>query len=134
MVEWKCKLIENAINDPDLDTNINVQLCKGDCNNCGYSIIERNKLEEVIFKICDCFEEKGLKDPKLKFMSYILDKALKKTNEELEESNYLDFLQLLQEKDHYQEEFTEALLIFDANIRKHLDKIAIDTINAIKEG
>lgn len=134
MGEWKCQLIENAINDPNWNEELNAQLCKGDCNNCGYSIIERNKLEEAIFMICDCFEEKGLKDPKLKFMSYILDKALEETNEELEEYNYHDFLQLLQEKDHYQEEFTEALTIFERNLQKYLDQINYDTIKALKEG
>lgn len=133
MSKWKCQLIENALNDPEWDEELNAELCMGDCNNCPHSVIERNELEELIFKICDCFEERELREPKLKFMTHVMDKALEETNKELEEYNFLDFIQLLQEKDHYQEEFNEAIMIFERNLQKHLDQINYDTIKALKE-
>lgn len=38
--EITCKLIKNALNDPDWDYALNEKLCRGDCNNCPHHIKE----------------------------------------------------------------------------------------------
>ena len=94
---------------------------------------EKDKLVEVIDALCDHFEDKRLKEAKLEFMSFVLDVTLEKTNQELEESNLLDFMKLLQNKDHYQEEFKEAIFLFEKNLREYMEKITYDVIQRITE-
>ena len=129
----KCQLIENAKNDPNQDSELNAKLCKGDCDNCSHNIVEKNKVEEIIEALCDHFEDKRLREVKLEFISYIMNVVLEKTNQELEESNLLDFMTLLQKKDHYQDEFKEAIILFEKNLRKQMENITYEIVKGIKE-
>lgn len=94
---------------------------------------EEEKLGNVIDALYGHFEEKSAKTSRLEFTSFMLNRALETTNKELSRLNLLDFMKLLQEKDHYQDEFKEALIIFENKLREHLEKIIHELINGILE-
>lgn len=126
--------MENVLNDPEWNQELNAELCIGDCEKCPHFVVDKsNKMWKILTALCDRSEEKRLREAKLEFMSYVLDIALKKTNQELEEINLLDFMVLLQEKDHYQEECKEAIMLFENNLREQMEKIIYDTIQGIRE-
>ncbi len=55
----ECQLIENAIADPSWDSELNAQLCMGDCESCPhYSVSKEDKLGHIIDAIYKCLERK----------------------------------------------------------------------------
>lgn len=134
MSKARCQLMENILNNPHWKDEIIAELCINDCKKCPYNTIsEKDKMYDILMKIYDRLEEKRLKKAKLEFMNYVMNIAREKTNRKLEEMNILDFTRLLQEKEHYQEEFKEAIVIFEDNLFELMEKIIYDTMKALKE-
>ncbi|KKM74177.1 hypothetical protein LCGC14_1402930 [marine sediment metagenome] len=95
--------------------------------------MNEEKLGNVIDALYGHFEEKSLKESKLAFVSYIMNIALEKTNHELEQMNMMKFLELHNNKHHYSDEFKEAMVIFENNLREYLEKIIHKLIKGMWE-
>jgi len=94
---------------------------------------EEEKVEKVVDALYGHFEEKKAKTARIEFTTFMLNKALESTNKELSELNLLNFMELLKNREHYQEEFKEALIIFENKLREHLEKIIYEIIMGIME-
>lgn len=59
MIKKKCQLMENALNDPSWNPEINAELCMVDCDNCPhFTVSEKDKLSNILDALFKHFEKK----------------------------------------------------------------------------
>lgn len=69
---------------------------------------------------------------RLEFTSHVLSTCLKKTNQELDEVRMKGFIFYLDNRDKYPDEYKEAKMIFEKNLRNLNENILNDIITGLE--
>ena len=101
---------------------------------------DNEKVMEIVYALSGHFEKKFEKDQKKQeklgkaFLEQIINKAIERTNQELEQINLPKFQEIHQNKLLYHDEFKEAIYIFEMYLQNFLSEIKRSIINAFWEG